>query len=126
MANETRGYTRYPVWFPVTVLAPGGELWAVSRDASPGGILLSGTTSLEIGAEVTVTFRVQAEDVEHSVRGHVVRADAEEDDDPRGVWPHRMAVEFVEPLPQLDVPLRRASERPEAMPPSSRKSADDS
>lgn len=124
MANEKRGYTRYPVWFPVTVHSSGGELWAVSRDASPGGILLSGTTSLELGAEVRVTFRVQAEDVEHSVRGRVVRADPEEEDDPRGVWPHRMAVEFIEPLPQLDVPLRRASERPDAMPPSSAKPAE--
>jgi hypothetical protein len=112
MSKEKRVYTRYPVWFPVTVQAPGGELWAVSRDASPGGILLSGTTSLEIGAEVKVTFRVQADEIEHCVDGRVVRADEEDDDDPRGVWPHRMAVEFLEPLPQLDLPLKRASERP--------------
>jgi hypothetical protein len=121
--DEKRGYTRYPIWFPVTVQAEAGEVWAVSRDASPGGILLSGATSLQIGSRVTVTFRIRADDTtEHNVAGTVVRMAPNVDDDPRGVWPHRMAIEFNEPLPEIELPLKRASERPPAgAPPSSRK-----
>jgi hypothetical protein len=96
--NEKRSYDRYSLWFPVTVDGASGRVWAVCKDASAGGILISGTQGLNVGDAVTVSFRVSP------------------DDDPRAVWSHRMAIEFAEPDTTLQSSFTRASSRPPPMP----------
>jgi hypothetical protein len=109
--TEKRAYDRFSLWFPVTVDARSGAVWAVSRDASAGGILISGSQELAVGDEVTVTFRTSLEDPERKVAGRIVRVE-KVDDDPRVVWPHRMAIEFLKPDTQLQALFKRASSRP--------------
>jgi hypothetical protein len=123
--NEKRSHDRYALWFPVTVdvvsrdttsraPAEGGQnlqVWAVCRDASAGGILLTGSRELKVGEVVTVNFRVAPEGPDRSVSGRIVRVEAPEDN-PRAVWPYRMAIEFLEPAAALQAMFARASSRP--------------
>jgi hypothetical protein len=110
--NEKRAYSRYTLWFPVTVETDSERVWAVCRDASAGGILISGSNSLEVGDAVIVNFRTSADDTaERRIPGHIVRVEGP-DEDPRSAWPHRMAIEFADPVPELERLFKRASSRP--------------
>jgi hypothetical protein len=114
--TEKRAFDRYTLWFPVTLDGEDSQVWAVCHDASAGGISLSGNEELRVGSTVTVVFRVDPDDPEERrVQGKVVRVDGF-DDDPRTVWRHRMAVEFDEPVPELQALFKRASTRPPPAP----------
>jgi len=112
---ERRNSTRYAIWFPVTLERDGTAAWAICNDASVGGVLISSATKIEIGAEVIVTFRVAPDEPERRVSGRVVRFDGEAED-PRSVFPYRVAVEFKEETRELEDRFRRASERPPGPP----------
>jgi hypothetical protein len=108
---ERRDGDRYQAWFPVQFTA--GTLrdhLAVSRDVSSRGIQLSAATDLEPGSRVTISFRVMPDDEEvRFVEGKVVRVE-DNTDDPDGLWPLRIAVEFDEPIPDLDKQLAKAED----------------
>jgi hypothetical protein len=107
--DERRDGQRFHVWFPVQFEAGTrrGRI-AVSHDVSARGILLSAATDLEPGAEVSITFRVLPDDPEdRTVRGRVVRVEPNADD-PDGLWPLRVAVEFDQPEPDLERQLADA------------------
>jgi hypothetical protein len=110
MVDEKRQHERYALWFPVTVDVTTGQVWAVCKDASAGGILLSGAQGLRVGEEVTVVFRVTPEGPERRLPGRIVRVEPR-DADPRAEWAHRMAIEFREPDPTL-VTLFEPSSKP--------------
>jgi len=110
--NEKRTHERYALWFPVTVDASSKQVFAVCHDASAGGIKISGSAALAVGDIVTVAFRVSPDDPEERrVSGRIVRVEAP-DHDPRTVWPHRMAIEFIAPEDRLQTLFKRASSRP--------------
>jgi hypothetical protein len=112
MVDEKRAYQRYALWFPVTVDSTSGKIYAVCRDASAAGILISGSTGLAVGDRVHLHFRIGPDDPEErKVEGRIVRVE-HPDEDPRAMWPHRMAVEFAEPVPALQSLFKRASSRP--------------
>ncbi|MCB9578494.1 MAG: PilZ domain-containing protein [Polyangiaceae bacterium] len=75
---------------------------AVSHDASDRGMMLVTASRLEIGAEVTIVLTVPPEGgEERRVHGHVVRVEPNLED-PQGMWPHRMAVEFDHKVPEVE------------------------
>ena len=79
-----------------------GEVWAVARDAGAGGILISSAGALAVGTEVTLTFRMAPDDpTEQRVKGKIVRFEPNRNDG-GGAWPHRLAVAFDEPHPELE------------------------
>ncbi len=109
--QEKRCHSRYALWFPVTIDSSSRQVWAVCKDVSVSGILISGSMSLRIGDAVSITFRVSPHDPERKVSGRIVRVDPP-DDDPRAVWPHRMAIEFTEADATLQSLFEPASSRP--------------
>jgi PilZ domain len=113
--EEKRSYSRYALWFPVTVDSASRQVWAVCNDVSASGILISGSTQLNVGDDVTVSFRVSPDGPERRLSGRIVRVEPR-DDDPRAVWPHRMAIEFVEPDATLQSMFAPVSSRPPAVP----------
>jgi len=113
--NDKRSFSRYSLWFPVTVDGASRRVWAVCKDASAGGILISGSEGLKVGDVVSVSFRVSPEDAERTLAGRIVRVE-KPDDDPRAVWSHRMAIEFIEPDATLQSRFSRASSRPPPAP----------
>jgi hypothetical protein len=111
--NEKRSHERYPLWFPVTVGVDSRKVWAVCRDASAGGILVTGSAELKVGEVVTLRFRVSAGAQERSLSGRIVRVEPPVDD-PRFVWPYKVAIEFLEPDATLQSNFARVSSRPPA------------
>jgi hypothetical protein len=109
--SDKRAFDRYALWFPVTIDRSSGQTWAVCKDVSAGGILISGGAGLAVGDVVTVTFRVSPDTEEKRLSGRIVRVEAP-DDNPRAVWSHRMAIEFLEPDATLQATFVRASSRP--------------
>jgi hypothetical protein len=109
--QEKRSYSRYALWFPVTIDSSSHQVWAVCNDVSAGGILISGSVALQIGDVVAVSFRVSPDGPERKLSGRIVRVEPR-DDDPRTVWQHRMAIEFLEPDSTLQSTFAPASSRP--------------
>lgn len=82
-----------------------GERLAVSRNISRTGLLMATAARLELGAPVTLRFRLEPHGPrEHSVEGRIVRF-APNDEDPDGLWPFMVAVEFAEPSALLEAVL---------------------
>jgi hypothetical protein len=113
--EEKRSYSRYALWFPVTIDASSHQVWAVCNDVSAGGILISGSAQLNVGDVVAVSFRVSPDGPDRKLSGRIVRVEPR-DDDPRTVWPHRMAIEFIEKDATLQSIFAPASTRPPAGP----------
>jgi hypothetical protein len=112
--KEKRSFDRYTLWFPVTIDLSSNatrRIWAVCKDVSAGGILISGSDELEVGDVVTISFRVAPDADERRLDGRIVRVDPP-DENPRSVWTHRMAIEFLEPDATLQSSFQRASSVP--------------
>jgi hypothetical protein len=104
---ERRSDARYALWLPVRVDALE-EGVAVSHNISTRGLLLVTASTVAIGAPISVTFRIPADAPhERTVIGHVIRVERNEAD-PLGLWPHRMAIQFDEPVPELEPMLEEA------------------
>lgn len=100
---------RYTVWLPVRV-EELEEGMAVSHNVSGRGMLLVTATTLEIGSSVSIVVQFPTEGTpDKKVTGRVVRVEPNEDD-PDGIWPHRVAVEFDEPVAELEKALAQLAE----------------
>jgi len=105
MEDERRRAKRHCLWFPMTVGGDGETRGrAVSQDISESGMLVAAATKLEEEAPVSVTFRLSPQGEQRTVTGRIVRLRANERD-PDGFWPHLAAIEFDEPVPQLEALL---------------------
>jgi hypothetical protein len=95
-----RDAERYQVWIPVKVdqLREG---IAITHDASTRGALILTASKLEPGSPVEISLKLPENDVPRRVTGRVVRVE-ENTNDPHGLWPHRMAVEFDEAVTDLE------------------------
>jgi hypothetical protein len=104
--SDKRAFDRHGIWFPVSVETDARQVRAVCRDVGAGGIMISSAGAFEIGAAVTVTFRAAPDDpAERKVDGCLVRIEPNPEDG-GGTWPHRMAIEFVRPMLELDSLLK--------------------
>ena len=91
---------RYQVWIPVKVDALKEGL-AITHDASSRGVLMLTASTLTEGSPVEIALKFPDDPVPRRVTGRVVRVEPNAAD-PHGLWPHRMAVEFDEPMPDLE------------------------
>jgi len=83
----------------------GGDRLAVSRNISKTGLLMATATKLEPGGVVTLTFKMEpVGPSEHTVKGSIVRFETN-DQDPDGLWPYMVAVEFGKPDQMLEAIL---------------------
>ena len=81
--GDKRSYSRYALWFPVTVDGAARQTWAVCKDVSAGGILISGSSGLAIGEVVTLNFRLTPDSEERRMTGRIVRIETR-----AGIWPY--------------------------------------
>ena len=108
---ERRGRKRQLLWFPVRVDTDGEPSWVtVCRDASGSGMLLAAPagSNFQVGMEVQLTFRTPQDDVTDSIRGRIVRRDANRVDE-AFLWPHLLGIEFDEPHERLGRLTRRVA-----------------
>jgi hypothetical protein len=111
MGEDSREKQRFTVWFPMKLETPDEPHGvAVSRNVSGKGLLMATADELDIGKPVTVTFRLSGDAPERTVQGTIVRSEVNSDD-PDGLWPYRVAVQFAETLDELEPTLRDLSEK---------------
>ena len=110
--DERRRATRYRVWFPMRFEGGSDDApQAVSRNISQTGILMATARKLDVGEAVRLVFRVTLDDeTEHQLAGRIVRSESNSDD-PNGLWPFWVAVEFDQPAPELEPLIQEASAR---------------
>ena len=99
---ERRRVRRHTAWFPVRFDGQArGASTALARNVSPQGVLLATRRSLEVGEPLTLHMLVDPESGRtRELTGRVVRM-TRNDEDPGGLWPYKMAVEFEQPDPEL-------------------------
>lgn len=97
---ERRTEHRYEVWLPVKVDSLKEGI-AVTHNVSQGGALMVTASTLEPGSGVSITLRTPDSQEIHKLAGRVVRVE-QNSDDPHGLWPHRLAIEFDTPVPELE------------------------
>ena len=101
---ERREHRRRRFWLPVEMTGVDGGV-AICHDASDVGLLLACRSQPEIGAPVEVTLRIPpGGPVVVPVGGKVVRAGPNEQD-PEGLWPYSVAMQFDEPVEDLEAYL---------------------
>lgn len=110
--DERRTAKRYALWIPIQMKQ--GEdvrMLAVSRNISGSGVLVIAGASLGIGETVHLTLSVPGE-ADRELDGEIVRVEPNEDD-PDGLWRHRIAVRFAQEVPELEAAFERLeSKRP--------------
>jgi hypothetical protein len=124
--TEQRAQDRSRVWVPLQLRWDGGESVAVTYDASIKGVLMLTRLPLAVGTPLTVTFDVPGHDggapqtpgpagtpaQQRTGTGRVVRSGPNEDD-PHGLWPHRVAVALDAAMEAFGAELERlAQEHP--------------
>jgi hypothetical protein len=101
MAAENRRSRRVKTWFPVRMRHGERRNTAVAKDVSSRGILLAARRQLEPGSEVHVSLHLDPEaGAPRLVHGRVVRNEPNAND-PGGLWPYKVAIEFDQADPDL-------------------------
>lgn len=109
MASENRRSRRVKTWFPVRMRNSGLRNTAVAKDVSARGILLAARKRLELGSEVHVSLHLDPESrAPRLAHGRVVRQEPNTND-PGGLWPYKVAIEFDQADPELLAAVRAAS-----------------
>ena len=113
-SEDRRAYTRYELWFPVTLEVATHEVWCICRDACPGGLQVSSRVTLEIGQPVTAVFRIAESEALHRVKGRIARC-WHNDHELVQAFPVGIAIEFEAPVRDLEEALIRRSTKPPAI-----------
>jgi hypothetical protein len=109
--DDRRVKDRYSIWFPLKVESPSlTDGVAVSRNISETGVLMLSATKLDPGSVVNVTFKVEKAGTERTAQAKIVRMEKNTGDQ-TGLWPWRVAVEFIEPVPELEPMLHTAEKK---------------
>lgn len=109
--TDQRKYHRFAIWFPITLAVGEREVWAICRDASSGGLLVSSETPLEVGTKVVARFKVSPRArSERVIASKVVRHESSSTSELMQAFPHRAALEFEKPVYDLLDDLARFSD----------------
>lgn len=101
MGSDNRRSRRVKTWFPVRMRTAGTRNTAVAQDVSEQGILIAARKRLELGSIVHVSLHLDADcKTPRLIHGKVVRQEPNRND-PGGLWPYKVAIEFSEPDPSL-------------------------
>ncbi|MBV1859470.1 MAG: PilZ domain-containing protein [Nannocystaceae bacterium] len=101
MTGENRRARRVKTWFPVRMREGERRNTAVAKDVSAKGILIAARRRFELGTEVHVSLHLDPEaGAPRLVQGRVVRQEPNAND-PGGLWPYKLAIEFDQADPEL-------------------------
>ena len=118
--EERRSAKRFTLWFPLQITGDGEVIIGISRDISKTGVMMVAAAEPVIGERVTIMLRLPGDELpEREVIGKIVRVE-ENADDTEGLWRHKVAVAFTDPLDDLEpllADVSRTSSPPSAPPP---------
>ncbi len=108
---ERRAHRRYRASFPINIEAGARKnRVGMTRDASAQGLLFNTPSRFAPNDELDLTFYMPLSDADLVRRkGIVVRVEDAPDSLP---WRYLTAVQFVEPAPDLEAPLRALERGP--------------
>ncbi|RLB58564.1 MAG: hypothetical protein DRI90_16605 [Deltaproteobacteria bacterium] len=114
--KDRRHHNRYRLWLPARIEGAGKmSRLAIGHDMSQQGSLLVTDQALAVGDTIQMFVRVPPDfEEEREIGARVVRCTHNEQD-PEGLWPYQIAVEFDEPNPELEALLRKHSDVLESM-----------
>lgn len=102
MTEERRGARRYALWIPIQLTSgPDVQMLAVSRNISGSGALMIAGASVDVRQKVELTLQLPGSSEERHLSAEIVRLEPNEED-PDGLWRHRIAVRFDEPVDDLE------------------------
>jgi hypothetical protein len=108
--SDKRNYHRFKIWFPITLVVGPSEVWAICRDASSGGLLVSSESGLAVGTKLVARFKVSPRArSERILEAKVVRHEASVGELMQA-FPYRAALEFEKPVHDLLDDLARFSD----------------
>ena len=108
--TDKRNYHRFAIWFPVTLVIETRQVWAICRDASSGGVLLSVESPVEVGTKLEARFKVSPRArIERALRAKVIRTEASVGELMQA-FPYRAAIQFEKPVHDLLDDLARFSD----------------
>jgi hypothetical protein len=104
--DDRRHHRRFRLWLPARIEGEESQL-AVGHDMSQTGSLLVTSAVLAVGDRVRIYLRIPPDDEgeEIEIAARVVRCEPNPED-PQGLWPVAVAVEFEEEAPRLERLLR--------------------
>jgi hypothetical protein len=114
--KERRHHNRYRLWLPARIEGAGEAIrLAIGHDMSQKGSLLVTNQKLDVGDTIQLILRVPPDfEEERKIGARVLRC-TDNEEDPQGLWPYQIAVEFNEADPGLERLLRKHSEVLEGM-----------
>jgi len=104
--SERRRFNRFRLWMPATIGEGAAQVDAVGHDVSRQGALLVTTVAFEAGANVMVGLSIPPAVDERVVLAARVLRCADNHEDPNGLWPFEVAVEFTDDHPEVEKQLR--------------------
>ena len=108
--EDRRQATRQTTTLVVQVESPDGTRGprvGITRDASPGGVLLGSSTPYEVGHELVLVLQRDESEPPTRVRCEVVRAKLNPNPS-SAFWLYLVGLRFLEPTPQLDAMIEDA------------------
>jgi hypothetical protein len=108
--TDKRSYQRFQIWFPITLVVGTREVWAICRDASSGGLLVSAESELDVGTKLVARFKVSPRARSERVLAATVVRHASSAGDLMSAFPHRTALELAKPVHALLDDLARFSD----------------
>jgi hypothetical protein len=105
--KERRHHHRYRLWLPARIEGAGKESrLAIGHNMSQTGSLLVTDRQLEVGQSIQMFVRVPPDfEEEREIQARVVRC-SDNEQDPEGIWPYQIAVEFEDADPGIERLLR--------------------
>jgi Tfp pilus assembly protein PilZ len=108
--EDRRKEARQHTTLVVQVESPDGTRGprvGITRDASPGGLLLGCSTAYQVGQEIVLVLQREENEAPTRVRCSVVRVQPNPNPS-SAFWLYLVALRFLEPTPQLDTMIEEA------------------
>lgn len=108
--EDRRKEARQHTTLVVQVESPDGTRGprvGITRDASPGGLLLGCSTAYQVGQEIVLVLQREEHEAPTRVRCAVVRVQPNPNPS-SAFWLYLVALRFLEPTPQLDAMIEEA------------------
>ncbi len=114
--EDRRQATRQNTTLVVQVESPDGTRGprvGITRDASPGGLLLGCSTAYEVGQQIVLVLQREESAPPTRVRCEVVRVQPNPSPS-SAFWLYLVGLRFLEPTPQLDAMIEEAMQAQKA------------
>lgn len=106
--EDNRKHHRHIAWFPARIeRSHAVTRLGITHNISQGGALIVCNSTWSEGDVVTMTLRVPGSFEEKTVAGRVVRVELNTED-PDGAFPHKIAIQFDETMPELESVMEKS------------------